>query len=67
MNGLSPSTNVETTCASEAATPGHEIEGRVADVAEVVLDVVAEDPEEQHVPEEVHQAAVHEHGVSSVR
>jgi hypothetical protein len=30
-------------------------------VRQVVLDVVAEDPEEQHVAQQVHQAAVHEH------
>ncbi len=40
---------------------GREVEGGVAAVPEVVLDVVAEDPQEQHVAEQVHQAAVHEH------
>ena len=41
--------------------PGGEIEQRESAVAQVVLDVVAEDPQEQHVAEQVHQAAVHEH------
>ena len=44
-----------------------QIERRVAEVPEVVLDVVAEDPEKQHVPQQVHEAAVHEHGRESVR
>ena len=31
-------------------------------MAEAVLDVVAEDPQEQHVAEEMQPAAMHEHG-----
>ncbi len=40
---------------------GHQVEDQVADGAEVVLDVVAEDPQEQHVAAEVQQASVEEH------
>ena len=40
---------------------GREIENGVARMPQVVFDVVAEDPEKQHVAEQVHQAAVHEH------
>ena len=38
-----------------------EVEEEEADLAERVLDVVAEDPEEEHVAEQVHPAAVQEH------
>ena len=38
----------------------HEVEERVAQAAHAILDVVAEDPEEQHVADDVHPAAVHE-------
>ena len=38
-----------------------EVEDEVAEPAERVLDVVAEDPEEEHVAEQVRPAAVHEH------
>ena len=31
-------------------------------MAEPILDIVAEDPQEQHVAEEMHPAAMHEHG-----
>ena len=39
---------------------GEQIEDEVAHAAERVLDVVAEDPEEEHVAGEVDEAAVHE-------
>jgi hypothetical protein len=41
--------------------PAQEIEDEVARVAHGVLDIVAEDPEEQHVHPEMHEAAMHEH------
>ena len=46
---------------SVAAHAGAEIPEQVAQASEAMLDVVAVDPEEQHVPEEVQQAAVQEH------
>ena len=39
----------------------HQIKGQVSRVREIVLDVVTENPEKQHVAEQMHQAAVHEH------
>ena len=47
---------------SHRGHPDHEIEDREADVTEVVLDVVAEDPQEQHVARDVKDGAVQEHG-----
>src|SRR3972149_911880 len=41
--------------------PGDEVERRVHERAESTLDVVAEDVQEQHVPEEVREPPVHEH------
>jgi hypothetical protein len=41
--------------------PGAEIDEQVEEPSEPVLDVVAVDPQEQHVPGEVHQSAVQEH------
>src|SRR5580704_1776257 len=38
-----------------------EIEEQVGEVAEVIFHVVAENPEEEHVPGEMHEAAVQEH------
>jgi hypothetical protein len=37
------------------------VEEKVGDVAEVVFDVIAEDPEEEHVTRDVQEAAVEEH------
>ena len=42
--------------------PGEQIEDQEFCVAEPILDIVAEDPQEQHVAEEMHPAAMHEHG-----
>ena len=39
----------------------HEIENHIADVAHAILDVVAENPQEPHVAQQVGDAAVHEH------
>ena len=39
-----------------------QVEEQIADVPQPVLDVVAEDPEEEHVAQEVPPAAVQEHG-----
>lgn len=39
-----------------------EVEGEISDVAEPVLDVVAEDPQEQHVEAEVQPRSVEKHG-----
>jgi hypothetical protein len=39
-----------------------EIEDREADVPEMVLDVVTEDPQEQHVAGQVQDRSVQEHG-----
>ena len=39
-----------------------EIEGEEAKVSQRILDVVPEDPKEQHVADDVEPAAVHEHG-----
>src|SRR5205807_7210352 len=41
--------------------PADDVPEQEANLAERVLDVVAEDPEEEHVPDDVHPAAVHEH------
>ena len=41
---------------------GHDVEQQVLDVTEGIFDVVAEHPQEQHVADEVHQAAMDEHG-----
>ena len=38
-----------------------EVEKKVGEVAEVVFHVVSENPEEEHVPGDVHEAAMHEH------
>ena len=51
-----------TTCSASAATPAEQVEEHELHRAHGVLDVVAEDPQEQHVAAEVQQAAVHEHG-----
>ena len=40
---------------------GHQVEEQILNVAESRFDVVAEHPQEQHVADEVHQAAVDEH------
>src|SRR5687768_126075 len=40
----------------------NEVENEIADVAQTVLDVVAEDPEEEHVAAQVSNASMHEHG-----
>ena len=40
---------------------GSQVEHQVLDVAEGVFDVVAEHPQEQHIADEVHEAAVDEH------
>ena len=37
------------------------IEEKVGEVAEIVFHVVAENPEEEHVPGEMHEAAVEKH------
>ena len=42
--------------------PAEEVEDDEAHAAERVLDVVPEDPEEQHVAEQVEPVGVHEHG-----
>ena len=39
----------------------NEIEQEVGDVAEVIFDVVAENPEEEHVTGDMHEATVEEH------
>ena len=41
--------------------PGQQVEAEEADRPHRVLDVVAEDPEEEHVPDDVQPASVHEH------
>src|SRR5438094_7802328 len=41
--------------------PGGEVPEQEPDPAERILDVVAEDPEEEHVAEDVEPACVHEH------
>ena len=43
-----------------------EIEDEEADMADVVLDIVAEDPEEHHVADEVHRAACRNIAVMTV-
>ena len=42
--------------------PAHQIEDQELDRPELVLDVVAEDPQIEHVAAEMQPAAVHEHG-----
>ena len=42
--------------------PTDQIEHQERDAPELVFDVVAEDPEEQHVAEDVQDRAVQEHG-----
>ena len=41
---------------------GEQVEKQVFDVAQPVLDVIPEYPQEHHVPGKVHEPAVHEHG-----
>ena len=48
-------------CARLAASPQRQVEDHEAHVAEAVLDVVAEDPQEQHVAAEMPPPAVQEH------
>ena len=48
-------------CAKVAAMPVSEIEEQELEPAETILDIVAEDPQEQHVAEQMHPAAVQEH------
>jgi hypothetical protein len=38
-----------------------QVEDQILHVAQTILDVVAEDPEEEHVAGDVREAAVHEH------
>ncbi len=52
---------VEEDLHEEGRRPGHEVEGEVPSVPEDVLDVVAEDVEVEHVPDDVEPAAVKEH------
>lgn len=47
--------------AQARANPAHQIEEEIGNVAEVVFDVVAKDPEKQHVPGDVRPTAVQEH------
>ena len=54
-------TNVTIVCVAVATSPADDVEGEVADAAHGVLDVVAEDPEEEHVAEQVIPTAVQEH------
>jgi len=42
--------------------PAEQVEDQVRELAELVLDVVAEDDQEQHVAEQVQPALVNEHG-----
>ena len=42
--------------------PAEQIKSEELHVAEAVLDIVAEDPQKQHVAEEMQPAAMHEHG-----
>jgi hypothetical protein len=53
--------SVTNVCAANCDDSGGEIPEEKADVPERVLDVVAEDPEEEHVAEDVRPAGVHEH------
>ena len=48
-----PHWSVTSVCSAPRPHPGPEVEDDVAEAAERVLDVVPEDPEEQHVPEQV--------------
>ena len=43
------------------AHPSEQVEPEVSSVPHRVFDVVAEDPEKEHVPEDVRQVGVHEH------
>src|SRR5579863_2031721 len=45
----------------EGGVARKQVENHEASVAEAVLDVVAEDPEKQHVAEDVHPTSVEEH------
>ena len=47
----------------QSSHPAREqIEEQVFNVAQQVLDVIPEHPQEHHIPGEVHEPAVHEHG-----
>ncbi len=48
----------ETICTSAARSPSHEVEGEEPSVAERALDVVPEDPEIEHVPDDVQEPSV---------
>ena len=41
---------------------GDQVEDKVLDMAQMVLDVIAENPEVGHIASEVEKPAVHEHG-----
>ena len=53
--------SVTAVCSAGRDDPGGEVPEQEPDPAERVLDVVPEDPEEEHVPAEVEPAPVHEH------
>src|SRR5205823_7844546 len=46
---------------SRGRQPRGQVPDEKADVAECILDVVPEDPEEEHVPDDVRPACMHEH------
>ena len=49
-------------CASTAGHAAQQVKNHEAHVPHGILDVVAEDPEVEHVAGKVHEAAVQEHG-----
>ena len=52
---------VEQNVGGRGGEPADEVEDGELDVAEQVLDLIAEDPEVEHVARDVHQRPVHEH------
>ena len=55
-SGRLRTSEVTNVCAAVAARPPSDVEDKVAEPAERVLDVVAEDPEKEHVAEQVRPA-----------
>lgn len=52
---------IEDDVAQVRANSANEIEEKIGEMAEVILNVVAEDPEEEHVSADMEKAAVEEH------
>src|ERR1039457_2423840 len=66
MAPLAPSDGIwepqeKTTCVTPEPNPAHEIKEQVAERAELVFDVVSENPQKPHVADDVEKSAVQKH------